>query len=470
MDKPDWSGPLTAAYEHALRYLADLPERAVRTGATPARMREALGGPLPAHGLDPSDVISTLASAAEPGLMPSGSGRFFGFVVGGAAPVALAADWLTSTWDQNAGLYALGPAASTVESVAGEWLTELFGLPASASVGFVTGTQLAHVTALAAARHAVLRRFGWDVERDGLTGAPPLTVFAGAERHVTIDRALRFLGLGTAAVRPVASDGQGRMRAEELRGALQDHDGPAIVCAQAGHINTGAFDPIDEICDAAAAADAWVHVDGAFGLWAAATPKLRPMLAGLERADSWATDAHKLLNVPYDSGIVICADPQAHQAAMGVRAGYLIHGAAEERDALDFTPEFSRRARGFAVYAALRALGRMGVQRLVERSCELAGRFADQLREAPGIEVLNEVVLNQVVVRFRQDGDDEAAADRRTQEVIRRVQDEGTCWVSGTTWNGRAVMRISVTNWSTDEHDVDVSADAIVRSAASMPQ
>ena len=465
MDEPNWSGPLAEAYEQATRYLSATPDRRMGTDAAPAQLRQSLGGPLPAAESDPREVIAALAAAVEPGLLATTSGRFFGFVVGGSMPVALAADWLTSVWDQNAGLQVLGPAATIVEEVAGDWMKELFGLPGHASVGYVTGTQMANLTGLAAARHHVLRRVGWDVEVDGLIGAPPLRVLAGADRHATIDRAVRFLGLGSAAVVPVAVDGDGRMRPDALRAALSEQPGPVIVCTQVGHINTGAIDPVGEICAAAREAQAWVHVDGAFGLWAAASPRLRPMLAGVGMADSWATDAHKWLNVPYDSGVIFCAHPDAHRAAMGVRASYLMHGRADERDPLDYNPEFSRRARGFTVYATLRALGRSGLQRLVERSCDLAQRFADRLAREANVEVLNDVVLNQVLVRFlAPDGGDD---DRHTNEVISRVQADGTCWMSGTTWRGHAAMRISVTNWTTDEADVDRSVQVILRCASS---
>ena len=460
--KPDWSEPLGEAFRLATAFLSGLPERPVAGSATRAGLTEALGGPLPETGEDPARVIAALAAAAEPGLLASPSGRFFGFVIGGVTPAALATDWLTSTWDQNAGLYAAGPASAVVEEITAGWLTKLFGLPASASVGFVTGAQMAHVTCLAAARHQVLRQAGWDVETDGLTGAPAIAVYAGADRHSTIDRALRFLGLGSAALVPVAVDGQGRMHTDALRAALSERSGPAIVCAQVGHINTGAIDPVGDICAIGHEAGAWVHVDGAFGLWAAASPALRPLLAGVEQADSWATDAHKWLNVPYDSGLAICAHPDAHRTAMGVRASYLIHGVDDERDALEYVPEFSRRARGFAVYAGLRALGRSGVQELVERCCALARRFAQQLDGQSNVELLNEVVLNQVLVRFlAADGDH----DRHTREVVKRIQADGTCWTSGTTWRGAAAMRISVSNWSTDEDDVDRSVEAILRCA-----
>jgi glutamate/tyrosine decarboxylase-like PLP-dependent enzyme len=455
MRVPDWNGPLSEAFDRASAYLAGLPERPVGPRATAAELREALGGPLPDKPSDPRDVVAALAEAAEGGLLPSGSGRFYGFVFGGATPAALGADWLTTVWDQNAGLYAASPAAAVAEEVAAGWLAELFGLPPGTSAGFVTGAQMANFTALAAARHEVLRRVGWDVERDGLIGAPPIRVVAGAERHDTIDRALRFLGLGVGSMVPVGVDEQGRMRTDLLADALGDGGGPLIVCAQAGNVNTGAIDPIDAICDLAHQAGGWVHVDGAFGMWATASPSLRPLLAGVDRADSWATDAHKWLNVPYDSGLVFCAHPDAHRASMSIRAGYLIHDESGERDPLEYNPEFSRRARGFAVYAAIRALGQSGIAEIVERCCDLANRFALRLASA-GVEVLNDVVLNQALVRFG--GDDDL-----TRRVVTAVQDEGTCWMSGTTWQGRAAMRISVSNWTTDESDIDRSADAVLR-------
>ncbi|MFI7066069.1 pyridoxal phosphate-dependent decarboxylase family protein [Kribbella sp. NPDC050124] len=454
----DWEGPLGEAYERAKAYLTTLPERPVGPRATAAELHQALAHPLPQHPTDPQEVIAHLAKGVEEGLLPSGSGRFFGFVFGGATPAALAADWLTTVWDQNAGLYAASPAAAVVEEVAASWLVELFGLPAQTSVGFVTGAQMANFTGLAAARHAVLRQAGWDVERDGLIGAPPIRVLAGAERHDTVDRALRFLGLGTSCIMPIEVDGQGRMRADALTAALRDIDGPTIVCAQVGNVNTGAIDPIAEICQRAHEAGAWVHVDAAFGLWAAVSPTLKPLLAGIDKADSWATDAHKWLNVPYDSGLVFCAQPNAHRAAMSVRASYLIHDENGERDSLEFNPEFSRRARGFAVYAAIRALGRDGIAEIVDRCHAMANRFAETLK-AHGVAVLNDVVLNQVLVRF---GDD----DELTRKVVSAVQHEGTCWMSGTTWHGKAAMRISVSNWTTDEDDVDKSVAAILRCLA----
>jgi glutamate/tyrosine decarboxylase-like PLP-dependent enzyme len=460
VDTPDWKGPLGEALDQALAYLEDLPDRPVAGRAGLAELRAALGGPLPERPLDPREVVAELARAAEPGVVASGGGRYFGFVVGGATPAALAADWLTSAWDQNAGLYVLGPAASVVEEVAGAWLAELLGLPAGVSVGLVTGAQMANFTGLAIALGELLARAGWDLESAGLWGAPRVRVLAGQGRHGTIDRAVRFLGAG--AVEPVDADDQGRMRPEALAAVLDRGDGPAIVCAQLGNVNSGAMDPVGEICQVAHDRGAWVHVDGAFGLWAAASPRLRPLVAGVERADSWATDAHKWLNVPYDSGLVFCAHPEAHRAAMGIRAGYLVHGSDGQRDALDYNPDHSRRARGFPVYAAIRALGRRGVAELVERCCRLATRFAERLAAADGVEVLNQVVLNQVLVRFlAADGDHDA----HTRRVIDKVQQDGTCWMSGTSWQGKAAMRISVSNWSTDEADVDRSVAAILRCA-----
>lgn len=463
MQRPDWRTPLTQAQQASLAYLESLPQRPVGTPIGVDALRAALGGPLPDEAMDPGRVVAELAAAADPGLVATPSGRFFGFVIGGATPAALAADWLTAAWDQNAGLYVASPAAAVVEEVAAGWLLDLLGLSADSSVGFVTGGQMANYTCLAAARHRVLRDAGWDVEVDGLIGAPPVRVLAGAGRHDTVDRSLRFLGLGTGCIEAVEVDDQGRMRPDALEVALGAAAGPTIVCAQAGNVNSGAIDPLPAICQLAHQRAAWVHVDGAFGLWAAATPSLRPLVAGAEAADSWATDAHKWLNVPYDCGVAICAHPDAHRGAMSVHAGYLIHAEGGERDEMDWNPEFSRRARAFPVYAGLRTLGRSGVAELVDRCCRLARRFADRLDAADGVEVLNEVVLNQVLVRFHGRGGDD---DAHTRAVIRRVQQDGTCWMSGTTWLGGAAMRISVSNWSTDEDDVDRSLEAILRCAA----
>jgi glutamate/tyrosine decarboxylase-like PLP-dependent enzyme len=449
---------------HATGFLEELPERRVAPTATAEELRKELGGSLPGSPRDPRRVVAELAKAVEPGLMATAGGRFFGFVIGGNLPAALAADWLTSAWDQNAGLYVAAPAASVVEEVCGAWLVELLGLPETVSYGFVTGCQMANFTALAAARHHVLEEVGWDVEVDGLVGAPPIRVIVGEERHVTIDRALRFLGLGTANLRSVPADDQGCMRPDALGATLAKSSEPTIVCAQAGNVNTGAVDPLHAICDAARETGAWVHVDGAFGMWAAASPTLRPLVDGIERADSWATDAHKWLNVPYDSGLVFCAHPVAHRAAMGSHASYLVHSEGRERDELDWNPEFSRRARGFPMYAALRSLGRSGITDLVDRCCAHARRFAEALAREPGIEVLNEVVLNQVLARFLDPGGDH---DARTRAVVKAVQEDGTCWLGGTTWQGKAAMRISVSNWSTTTEDVDRSVATILRAASS---
>jgi glutamate/tyrosine decarboxylase-like PLP-dependent enzyme len=449
----------------AADYLEGIPERPVGWSTGVDELRASLGGPLPERPADPGEVIAHLAAAAEPGLVASPGGRYFGFVIGGTLPAALAADWLVSAWDQNAGLYVCGPSAAVVEEVAGAWTAELLGLPDGVSFGFVTGCQMAHVTALAAARHSVFARVGWDVNERGLIGAPPAHVVVGAERHATIDRALRFLGFGAACLVPVAADAQGRMVPAALAEELARLDGPTIVCAQAGNVNTGSFDPLEAIADLTEEAGAWLHVDGAFGLWAAASPALRHLVAGAARADSWATDAHKWLNVPYDSGIALCAHPEAQEAAMSVRAGYLMHADADgPRDELDWNPDFSRRARGFPVYAAIRSLGRSGVAELVERCCAHARRFAEVLAATPRVEVLNEVVLNQVLVRFL-DVDEGGDHDGYTRAVIDAVQSDGTCWLSGTTWHGMGAMRISVSSWATTSEDVERSLEAILRAA-----
>ncbi len=425
----------------AADFYESLPDRPVFPRASAAELRQALALPLPDGPTDSRFVIEELAAGADPGLVAMPAGRYFGFVIGGSVPASLAADWLTSAWDQNAGLYVCGPAAAIVEEVAGAWLLELLGLPSDASFGFVTGGQMANFTALAAARHHVLRNAGWDVERDGLNGAPPIRVIVGEQRHGTIDRSLRMLGLGTPTD-VVPADDQGRMIAEHLRIG----DEPTIVCAQAGEVNTGAFDPFHAIADARdAAPNAWVHVDGAFGLWAAVCDSLRHFVDGVERADSWATDAHKWLNVPYDSGIAFTAHPESHSGAFSARAPYLI-ADADQREQIDWNPEHSRRARGFTVYAAIRSLGRTGIADMVERCCRHARRFAAGLEDL-GAEVLNDVELNQVLFRFRSDAE--------TDEAMRAVQESGEAWMAGTTWNGRTAIRISVSNWQTSDEDVE---------------
>jgi glutamate/tyrosine decarboxylase-like PLP-dependent enzyme len=449
---------LERAAELGIEYVESIPERPVAPAASLEELRDSLDLPLPEGPTNAVTVIEELARDVEPGLTQMGGGRYFGFVIGGSIPAATAADWLTSAWDQNAGLALATPAAAIVEEVAGRWLKELLGLPAHASFAFVTGCQMAHATALLAARHHVLEQVGYDVERDGLAGAPPITVVAGAKRHGTLDRALRFVGLGTSSVRPVAVDDQGRMVINALRAELAGTSGPTIVCSQAGEVSTGSFDDIDAVADLAQEHGAWHHVDGAFGLWAAASPALRHLTAGVERADSWATDAHKWLSVPYDNGIAFCAHPESHQAALGIRSAYLLFGD-EAREPMDWTPEHSRRARGFTVYAAVRALGRSGIAELVERCCARARDLAASLAELPGCEILNDVVLNQVLLRFE---DDEA-----TDAVVAAVQASGEAWMGGTTWEGRRAIRISVSNWQTSEDDVGrtIAAFSAARSA-----
>ena len=442
--------PLARAHAHASAWLAGAGERPVRAAGDPAALR----GPLPEDGADAAAVIDALAAAAEPGLVASAGPRYFGFVTGATLPAALAADWLAAAWDQNAALHVMSPAAAAAEGTVLDWCRELLGLPAGAGGGIVTGAQMANVCGLAAARHAVLARAGWDVEAHGLTGAPPLRVLVGDEQHVTVLAALRLLGLGRDAAERVPVDGQGRMDAAALAAALGEGDGPTIVCAQAGNVNTGAFDPIVPIVDACRAHGAWCHVDGAFGLWAAAAPGRAALVAGAAGADSWAVDAHKWLNVPYDAALAFVAEPEALRAAMSLTAAYLTEAGTDERNGADWAPEASRRARAFPLYAALRQLGRRGVADLVERCCVLAARMAERLGAVPGVTVLNDVVLNQVLVRF---GDDDAATDA----VVARVQEDGTCWLGGTRWQGVAAMRVSVSGWRTTEADIDRSADAI---------
>jgi glutamate/tyrosine decarboxylase-like PLP-dependent enzyme len=439
-------------------FVAGLPSRRVGAEADIDELRAALARPLTEEGEDPRAVIEELAADVEPGLIASAGPRYFGFVIGGALPVAVAADWLTSTWDQAAGGYPPAPALSVGEEVAAGWVRELLGLPAGCGIGFVTGCQMAHFTCLAAARHALLRDAGWDVEAQGLQGAPELRVIAGAQAHVTIEVACRMLGLGADRIRKVPADEQGRMLTGELRRELARWDGPTIVCAQAGEVNTGGFDPLAEIVEACEETGAWCHVDGAFGLWAAASPTRRRLLEGHQGASSWATDGHKWLNVPYDCGIAAVADASAQRAAMTSSSPYIPDHDADVPWGFDWTPELSRRARGLTIYAALRSLGRRGVAAIVDGCCDLAERMATRLARADGVEVVNEVVLNQVLVRF---GDD----DERTNAVIDGVQRDGTCWLAGSSFRGRAVMRISLVGWQTTADDVDRSVDAILGAA-----
>jgi len=431
---------LDSIFRHADAFLTGLDARPVGLPVDPETIRGALARELPEEPMDATAVLDELVAAVQPGLVGSAGPRYFGFVTGQALPAAMGADMLAAVWDQNAFSYVSSPAAAVVEEVAERWVLDVLGLPAGASVGFVTGAQMANATCLATARNTVLARLGWDVAERGLIGAPPLRVIAGEEAHATIFSALRFIGLAPPERLPV--DGQGAIDASAL-----ELDGPAIVCAQAGNVNTGEFDPLDELAARCREAGAWLHVDGAFGLWAAASPALRGLVAGAERADSWATDAHKWLNVPYDSGLAIVADREAHRRAMGLTAAYLTE--SDHRQNYDFTPEASRRARGFAVYAALRSLGRSGLADLIDRCCAHARRFA-ALLEAGGAELLNDVVLNQVLVAAQP-------------EAVARVQADGTCWLGGTVWRDRPAMRISVSGYGTTEDDVERSAAAILR-------
>ena len=433
------------AAELAEEHLATLRDRPVRAHASYEDVVAALDEPLPEQGEDDVAVLEHLVAAAGPGVVANPGPRYFGFVTGGALPAALGADWLTSAWDQNAFSRVSSPGAAAIEAVAERWVLEALDLPRTAAVGFATGATTSNFTCIAAARHALLERAGWDVEQQGLSGAPPIRVIVGEHVHASLLVALRYAGLG-APTTIVPADEQGAMRA----GELDVGDGPTLICAQAGEVGSGACDPLEAI--AAAKRDAWLHVDGAFGLWAAASPRHRDLVRGAEKADSWAVDAHKWLNVPYDGGLAIVAEPAALKAAMGVRASYLPD--SEGREPLDHVPEMSRRARSIPVYAALRSLGRAGLAELVERNCALARRLADAMREAEGVEVLNDVVLNQVLLRFDDD-------DAITRKVVDEVQRGGEAWLGGTVWHGRAAIRVSVSNWSTTEDDIDRLAAAL---------
>ena len=445
---------LRRALHHAGAFLRELPDRHVAPRATREELMRTFHVPLTEEGEDDTLVLDAMASAGERGTMGTAGPRFFGFVIGGSLPVTVATDWLLSAWDQNSGIYVASPVIAVLEEIAREWLLDLLQLPRESSAGFTTGGQMSEFTCLAAARHAVLRNAGWNVEEDGLSGAPKINIVLSSEAHITIYVSLRYLGLGTKAIL-IPTDDQGRMRADELRKTLSKLSGPTIVCAQAGNINTGSFDPLREIAIATREHGAWLHVDGAFGLWAAASRRKRPLVDGAELADSWAIDAHKWLNVPYDCGVAIVRDSAAHRASMTSSAAYLEQTSGKERDSLDWVPEFSRRGRGATVYTAIRTLGRLGVEDLVDRLCDRAKQMADLLQRDDRVQILNDVVLNQVLVRF---GD-----DQRTREVITRVQQDGTCWLGGTTWKNQAAMRVSVSNWATTEEDIERSAEAILR-------
>jgi glutamate/tyrosine decarboxylase-like PLP-dependent enzyme len=445
---------LADAATRAARYLDDVARRPVRPDATAVAALAALDGPLPAHGRSPTGVLARLDALGSPATMGMPGPRFFGFVIGGAMPATLAANLLAGAWDQNAAYFSSSPGVAAFEAVALRWTLEILGLPATSAGGFVTGATVANMTALAAARHAVLARVGWNVEADGLIGAPAITVITGAEVHPSVTKSLGLIGLGRNRQHKVPVDAQGRLRVE----LLPEISGPTIICAQVGNVNTGACDDVGALVSRVRGTGAWVHVDGAFGLWAAASPALSHLVAGVAEADSWATDFHKWLNVPYDSGIAIVRDPHALRAAMAITAEYLPQ-EREQRNPADFTPELSRRARGVDVWAAFASLGRDGVAAMVERTCRHARRFADGLR-AGGHEVLNDVVLNQVLVAF---GD---AA--RTERVIAALQADGTCWAGITVWQGRTAMRISVSGWGTTDEDVEMSLAAMLRVAAAV--
>ncbi|PWK64223.1 glutamate/tyrosine decarboxylase-like PLP-dependent enzyme [Streptomyces sp. CG 926] len=456
---------LRQAHGHAVRWLASLSDRPVPARATVDEIVRALGAELPDAPSTPADVVDLMATACEPGLTAFPSGRFYGFVVGGTEPAALAADWLVSAWDQNCVMRAVTPAYTAAEEIAGAWLIDLLGLPPDSAVGFTTGATMANFTCLAAGRDTVLRRAGWSVAHDGLAGGPPVRVITGQDRHMAIDLALRYLGLGRPEL--VEADAQGRMDPEALRRTLAAPGPvrgavpvpvpvPTIVVLQAGDIHSGAFDPFPETIRAAREAGAWVHVDGAFGLWAAVSPTHAHLTAGCAQADSWATDAHKTLNVPYDCGLALVRDAAALRSAMGLQGDYLIQH--EHGDPIDKVPELSRRGRAFTVWAALRSLGRQGVADLVDRLCRHARAFATGIEAIDGATVLNDVVFTQVCAEF---GDDE-----RTDRVLARLLDEGASWISGSTWHGRRVMRISVSNWSTTDGDVSHTLDAIRRASS----
>ena len=442
---------LEETVERASRFLESLPDRRVSAARNAEELVAALGGDLPRKGLPPSEIVEQLDVIGVQGVVASAGPRYFGFVTGGALPASLAANWLAAAWDQNAFSEVGSPVGAAIEQVAMRWALQALDLPVDAGAAFVTGATMANFTALAAARRAVLLAHGHDVDRHGLYGAPQITVIVGEQAHATLFKALGMLGLGRDRIYGVPVDAQGRMQADSLPGL----NGPAIVCTQAGNVDSGAFDPVGAVCDAVQDKDVWVHVDGAFGLWARVSSRFGDLAAGVGRADSWATDAHKWLNVPYDSGLAIVRDAAALRGAMSVQAGYLPDRIS--RDPFEFTPETSRRMRGIEIWAALLSLGRDGIEEMVDRNCLQARRFAAGLQDA-GWEILNDVVLNQVLVAF---GD-----DRVTTDVIRGVQREGTCWCGKTNWNGRAAMRISVSSWATTGNDVERSLAAILSVAA----
>jgi glutamate/tyrosine decarboxylase-like PLP-dependent enzyme len=441
---------LAETADRAARYVVGIGHRRVAPLPADVARLEALGGPLPQLPSDPSDVLALLDDIGSPATVATTGGRYFGFVIGGSLPAALAANWLAGAWDQNAAMYVMSPATVKIEEIVMAWMVDLLGLPPGSGAGFVTGTTMANFSAVAAARTALLKRAGWDVEEDGLFGAPPIRVVVGEEVHISMLKALSMLGLGRSRLTRVPVDDHGRMRADALP-QLDDH---TLVCIQAGNVNTGAFDPAGEICARAHGAGAWVHVDGAFGLWAAVSPHYAPLLNGASAADSWAIDCHKWLNVPYDSGVAVVREPEHLRTAMTLSAAYL--PPSEFREPWHYAPEGSRRARGVELWAAMRSLGRSGLREMVERNCRAAKVFAERLREA-GFTILNDVVLNQVLVSF--------GSPEETRRVIREIQSDGTCWCGGTQWQGHTAMRISVSCWATTEEDVERSVEAMLRIA-----
>ena len=465
MEPAHFERPLTIALRESLRHLDDVDTASVAATASLAELRERFGGPLPEGGTPPETVVAELVNAANKGILGSAGGRFFGWVIGGALPSALAADWLTSAWDQNATLYATGPAAAAAEEACGVWLKSLLGLPAGASFALTTGCQMAHVTCLAAARHAILARRGWNDQDAGLHGSPLVRVLTSGERHGSIERAVRLLGIGRRQLVELPADGEGRLSPESLAAALdREPDTATIVVLNAGDLNIAAFDRFAALVPLAHARGAWVHVDGAFGLWAAASPSRRHLVAGVDQADSWATDGHKWLNVPFDCGYAFVRDPAAHRAAMTHRASYLVHvdGA---RDAIDWTPDWSRRSRGFATWAALRELGRAGVAELVDRCCDHASALVNGIGGLPHAEVVWLSALNQGLVRFRSSHAAATSAedDDFTDHVIVSINESGTAFFTPTTWRGRRAMRVSVCNWRTTTADVVLTISAVKR-------
>lgn len=453
---------LVQAATAAADYVDSLPERSIAPSLDAEALRSKLGGPLPSQGSPDSKVLGELVEAAQEGLLHTAAPRFFGWVIGGTQPAALAADMMVSAWDQNAGAHDCSPAAAIIEEVCGSWLKELFALPNDASFAFVSGCQMAHVTALAAARYRLFANLGWDVGKQGLIGAPAIEILSSEYHHETFARALRLLGLGSDCIKKVASDSQGRLDPQALRETLQSSpDTQRILCLQAGDLNTGQFDSAGELCDIAHEYNTWVHVDGAFGLWAQVSPAHKELLRGIEKADSWATDGHKWLNVPYDSGYVFVRDSEAHRASMTMAASYVAQSTGREiRNQFDWGPQWSRRARAIPTYAAIRALGREGISAMIARSCQMASLLVERIGQLPGVEVISKPIINQGLVRFlAEDGDH----NKRTDEVIEALVAEGSAWFGGVHYRGIRVMRISVCNHRTTEPDVEITVAAVSR-------